>query len=448
LVLESLANSLRNTLKKIANATHIDKKLINDVVKDIQRALLQADVNVKLVIQLTEAVKNRALTEKPSSGTSSREHVIRIIYDELVKILGNAKEISLKKHRIMMVGLYGNGKTTTCGKLAKFFHKRGLKTGLIAGDTHRPAAYDQLKQLAEKINVPFYGEPKAKNAVKVVKAGLSKLKNLDIIIIDTSGRHALEDDLIKEMAKISQVSKADEKLLVIDAAVGQQAGPQAKAFHEAVGITGVVLTKLDGTAKGGGALSAVSETKAPIVYMGTGEHLEDVEKFEPPRFISRLLGMGDLETLLEKVQDVADKDMVEDTARKMMSGKFTLHDMYEQMKMLSGMGPLQKLMNLLPTSNMPGAGKMQMGSLKDTEGKLKKFKVIMDSMTEAEMNNPQLIKTSRVQRIARGSGYDVKDVKELLKYYNMSRKAIKGFTSNRKIRKKLMQQLKFADGMM
>jgi signal recognition particle subunit SRP54 len=433
-------------LKKIANATHVDKKLISEVVRDIQRALIQADVNVKMVIALTKAVENRALTEKPKSGTSSREHVIRIIYDELVKILGNAKELSLKKHKIMLVGLYGNGKTTTCGKLAKFFQKRGLKTGLIAGDTHRPAAYDQLKQLADKINVQFYGEPKTKNAVKVVKAGLKQFKNLDVILIDTSGRHALEDDLIKEMERISKVSGADEKLLVIDAAVGQQAGPQAKAFHDAVKITGVVLTKLDGTAKGGGALSAVSETKAPIVYVGTGEHLEDIERFDPPRFISRLLGMGDLQTLLEKVQDVADEDMVEDTARKMMSGKFTLIDMYEQMKMLSGMGPLQKVMNLLP-GNMPGAGKMPMGNLQDTESKLKKFKIIMDSMTKEEMENPQMIKTSRVQRIARGAGCEGKDVKELLKYYNMSRKAIKGFTSNRKIRKKLMQQLKFSDGM-
>ncbi len=446
MVLDSLANSLRNTLKKIANATHVDKNLISEVVRDIQRALIQADVNVKMVISLTKAVENRALTEKPSAGMSSREHVIRIIYDELVKILGHAKEVSLKKHIIMLVGLYGNGKTTTCGKLAKFFHKRGLKTGLIAGDTHRPAAYDQLKQLSEKINVQFYGEPKAKNAVKVVKAGLEKFKNLDVIIIDTSGRHALEDDLIHEMERISKISKADEKLLVIDAAVGQQAGPQAKAFHEAVGITGVVLTKLDGTAKGGGALSAVSETKAPIVYVGTGEHLEDIEKFDPPRFISRLLGMGDLQTLLEKVQDVADEGAVEDAARKMMTGKFTLRDMYEQMKMLSGMGPLQKLMNLLPTANLPGGGKMQMGNLQDTEVKLKKFKIIMDSMTKEEMENPQIIKTSRVQRISRGAGCEIKDVKELMKYYNMSRKAIKGFTSNRKIRKKLMQQLKFTDG--
>jgi len=447
LVLDTLATSLRNTLKKIANATHIDKNLIKEVIRDIQRALIQADVNVKMVIDLTKAVETRALTEKPSAGMSSREHVIRIIYDELVKILGNAKEVSLKKHIIMMVGLYGNGKTTTCGKLSKFFQKRGLKPGLIAGDTHRPAAFDQLQQIAKKVNVPFYGEPKAKNAVKVVKAGLQNLKNVDIIIIDTSGRHALEDDLIREIESISRISKADEKFLIIDATVGQQAGPQAKAFHKAVGITGVILTKLDGSAKGGGALSAVSETKAPIVYVGTGEHLEDIERFDPPRFISRLLGMGDLQTLLEKVQEVTDAETAEDAAKKMLSGKFTLHDMYEQMKMISDMGPLQKVMNLLPF-NMPGTNKMPMGSLEDTQVKLKKFRIIMDSMTEAEMKNPQIIKTSRVQRIARGSGCDVKDVKALLKYYNMSRKAIKGFSSNRKIRKKLMQQLKFSDGMM
>jgi len=446
-VLDTLATSLRNTLKKIANATHIDKNLIKEVIRDIQRALIQADVNVKMVIDLTKAVETRALTEKPSAGMSSREHVIRIIYDELVKILGNAKEVTLKKHIIMMVGLYGNGKTTTCGKLSKFFQKRGLKPGLIAGDTHRPAAFDQLQQIAKKVNVPFYGEPKAKNAVKVVRAGLQNLKNVDVIIIDTSGRHALEDDLIREIESISRITKADEKFLIIDAAVGQQAGPQAKAFHEAVGITGVILTKLDGSAKGGGALSAVSETKAPIVYVGTGEHLEDIERFDPPRFISRLLGMGDLQTLLEKVQEVTDAEIAEDAAKKMLSGKFTLHDMYEQMKMISDMGPLQKVMNLLPF-NLPGTNKMPMGSLEDTQVKLKKFRIIMDSMTEAEMKNPQIIKTSRVQRIARGSGCEVKDVKALLKYYNMSRKAIKGFSSNRKIRKKLMQQLKFSDGMM
>jgi signal recognition particle subunit SRP54 len=251
----------------------------------------------------------------------------------------------------------------------------------------------------------------------------------------------LEDDLISEMKKIFKATNPDEKFLVIDATIGQQAGPQAKAFHKAIGITGVVLTKLDGTAKGGGALSAVGETKAPIVYVGTGEHLDDLEKFEPPRFISRLLGMGDIQTLLERAQEAMDEEVAEETARKIMSGKFTIKDMYNQMEMLSGMGPLQKLMNLLPGMS----GKMSDEAMEETQVKMKRFKVIMDSMTDEEMENPQIIKSSRVKRIAKGAGCETKDVKALLKYYNMSRKAVKGFASNRKMRKKLMQQLKFAD---
>ncbi len=441
MVLESLADSLRGTLKKIANAAYIDKTLIKEVVREIQRAMLKADINVKMVFKLTQTVEKRALTEKPPAGMSSREHVIRIIYEEMVNILGEAREISLKKHIIMLVGLYGMGKTTTCGKLAKYFHKKGLKTGLIAGDVHRPAAYDQLKQIADQINIPFYGEPGTKNPIKIVKKGLKKFSNVDVVIIDTAGRHALEDDLISEMKKIFKATNPDEKFLVIDATMGQQAGPQAKAFHKAIGITGVVLTKLDGTAKGGGALSAVGETKAPIVYVGTGEHLDDLEKFDPPRFISRLLGMGDIQTLLERAQEAMDEDVAEETARKIMSGKFTIKDMYNQMEMLSGMGPLQKLMNLLPGMS----GKMSDEAMEETQVKMKRFKVIMDSMTDEEMENPQIIKSSRVKRIAKGAGCDTKDVKALLKYYNMSRKAVKGFASNRKMRKKLMQQLKFAD---
>ncbi|UCH89410.1 MAG: signal recognition particle receptor subunit alpha, partial [Thermoplasmata archaeon] len=307
MVLESLAGSLRDTLKKIANATHVDKSLIKDVVRDIQRALLQADVNVKLVLNLTKEIEHRALTEKPPAGQSSREHVIRIVYEELVNILGSVADVPLKKHVIMMVGLYGQGKTTTAGKLARYFVKRGMKTGLVAGDVHRPAAYDQLKQISESIKVPFYGEPKSKNAVKVVKAGLKKFEDLDIVIIDTAGRHSLEDDLISEMKRIFKAANPDEKFLIIDATIGQQAGPQARAFHDAVQITGVIVTKLDGTAKGGGALSAVSETQAPIVFIGTGEHLEDLEKFDPPRFISRMLGMGDIQSLLEMAQGVIDE---------------------------------------------------------------------------------------------------------------------------------------------
>jgi len=439
MVMDKLGQSLKDTLKKIASASHMDDDLIKEVVKDIQRALLQADVNVQLVLSLTKKLEQRATTEKAPGGMSSREQVIRIIYEELVNVLGEPREVELKNHVIMMVGLYGQGKTTTIGKLGKFFMKRGLHCSIIAADVHRPAAYDQLAQIAESINTPIYGSSKAKNAVKVVKNGMKKFEKSDVVLIDTSGRHALEVDLITEMKRVAKVAKPDEIFLVLDAAVGQQAGPQAKAFHDAVGITGVILTKLDGTAKGGGAFSAVAETKAPIVYIGTGEHSDDFEKFEPARFISRLLGMGDLQTLLEKAQDVVDEDAAEETARRIMAGKFTLKDMYEQMEMLSGMGPLKKIMGMLPVGL---GGKMTEGSLDDTQSKMKVFKVIMDSMTEEEMENPKMIKSGRVKRISRGAGVDPKDVKALLKYYNQSRQAIKGFSSNRKMRKRLMKQFK------
>lgn len=445
--MDNLATSLRGTLKKIANASNIDKDIIKEVVRDIQRALLQADVNVKLVLQITKELERRSLEERPPAGMSSREHVIRIIYDELVKILGEGREVVLKKHVIMMVGLYGQGKTTTTAKLAKYFQKRGLKIGLIAADVHRPAAYDQLKQLAEQINVPIYGNPKASNGVAVVKNGMKQLADSDIIIIDTAGRHSLEKDLIHEMKRIAKVAKPDEKFLVMDAAVGQQAGPQAQAFHDAIQVTGVIITKLDGTAKGGGALSAVSITKAPVTFIGIGEHIDDIEKLEPPRFISRLLGMGDLQTLLEKAQESMGEGDAEAVARKMMSGKFTLVDMREQMEMLTRMGPLDKLMGLLPQGfgGMPKGVGVEQQDPQETQRRLKKFKVIMDSMTNYELENPRDIKSSRVRRIARGAGVDQKEVRSLMKYYNMSQKAVKGLTSNRRMRKKLMKQLQMPD---
>jgi signal recognition particle subunit SRP54 len=441
MVLEGLGQSLRNAIRKIANASHVDQKLVKEVVKDIQRALLQADVNVKLVLEMTKNLEERALSEKPPAGMSSREHVIRIVYEELVKIIGKPKEIPAKPQRILMVGLYGQGKTTTCGKLARDLHKRGMKVALVAGDVHRPAAYDQLSQIGKKINVPVYGDPKEKNAVKIAKQALKEFEGYDVLIFDTSGRHALEPDLIDEIKEVAKAVDAENKLLVLDAQTGQQAGPQAKAFHEAVGLTGVVLTKMDGTAKGGGALSAVAETGAPISYIGVGEHLEDLERFDPDRFISRLLGMGDIKSLLEKASEVMDEAKAEEVAKKVMSGKFTLKDMYEQMDMLSGMGPLKKIASLLP-----GLGdKLGEQDMEATQARLERFRVIMDSMTEEELENPKLIKSSRVMRIARGSGTTPRQVRELLKQYDMSRKAVRGFMGNRKMRRQLMKQFKDAD---
>ncbi|MDH4123856.1 MAG: signal recognition particle protein Srp19, partial [Thermoplasmata archaeon] len=313
-----------------------------------------------------------------------------------------------------------------------------LKTALIACDVHRPAAYDQLSQIGKKLNIPVYGDPSEKKAIKILRTGLKEFKDEDIIIIDTSGRHSLEAALIDEIKQLSKEAQADERFLVLDATIGQQAGPQAKAFHDAVDVTGVILTKMDGSAKGGGALSAVAETGAPIVCIGVGEHLEDIEKFDPPRFVSRMLGMGDIQSLLEKASEVMTEEKAEDMARKLTSGRFTLKDMYEQMEMLEGVGPMNKIMQMIPGFS----GKVSEKDMEVSQERLKKFRIIMDSMTEAELEDPKMIKSSRVLRIAKGSGTSPKDVRGLLKQYNMSKKAIKGFMGNRKMRRQLMKQMK------
>src|SRR5947208_7270853 len=376
MVLEKLGSSLREALRKIAGASYIDESLIKEIVRDIQRALIQADVNVQLALTITKQLQRRALEEKPPPGMSPREHVVRIIYEELVKILGTSREVPIQKQRILLVGLYGQGKTTTAGKLAKYSQKKGLSVGLVAADVHRPAAYDQLKQLSEQINASFHGEPGAKDALKIAKAGVKALEAMDVLIVDSSGRHALEPDLIKEIESVGKAVQADERLLVVDATVGQQAGPQAKAFHDAVGITGVIVTKLDGTAKGGGALSAVAEVKAPIVFIGVGEKIDDLEKFEPPRFISRLLGMGGLETLLERAQEAIDAQKAEALTKKIMAGKFTLHEMYEQIEMLTDMGPMKKLAAMTPG----GGRKMKRPDNENNQARPRRVKGIMESM--------------------------------------------------------------------
>jgi signal recognition particle subunit SRP54 len=440
MVLESLSEALRSTLRKIAHLGRVDEESIKEVVRDVQRALLKADVNVKLVLNVTKNIEKRSLSEKVPPGMNPREHVIRILYEELVNVMGDGRTIPLKKQRIMLVGVYGQGKTTSAAKIARYLRKKGLKVGLLQADTHRPGAYDQLKQLAESTGAPFYGEAEEKSSVKLVKRLLPLAEKEDVLIIDTSGRHRLEKDLIDEMRAIAKVAKPEEKLLVVDSTMGQAAGEQAKAFHEAIGLTGVVLTKIDGSAKGGGALSSVAETGAQIVFVGTGEKLDDIETFDPTRFVSRLLGMGDLRTLLEKAQEAADMGKAEETAKKIMSGKFTLRDMYDQMETVMKMGSLKKIIDLLPVKTVPRGADME-----QSQALLKKFKVIMDSMTEAELEEPRIVKSSRIKRIAKGAGVKDEDVKLLLRQYNASKKAVKGVMSNRRARKALMKQLSFED---
>lgn len=441
MVLDNLGTSLKDALKKLANSNKIDKEIIDEVVKDIQRALIQADVNVKLVMKLSSQIKNRALTEAPPAGMDSREHVLRIVYTELVNIVGKATLIKLESQTIMMVGLQGSGKTTTTAKLAKYFARKGLKPAVICADTYRPGAYDQLSQLCTKLGVAFYGEKDNKDAVAIVRNGLKEIAKYDVRIVDTAGRHALEGDLIEEMKQIYALSKFDHKFLVLDAAIGQQASEQAKAFNEAIGVTGVVITKLDGTAKGGGALSAVSDTNTSIAFIGVGETPEDLEKFDPDGFISRLLGMGDLKALVERANEVLTKEDV--SVEKMMQGKFTLNDMYSQLEAINKMGPLKQIMSMLPLGGL--GGNITDDMYKVTQDKLKGYKVIMDSMTNEEKDDPKLIGSSRITRISRGSGKSADDVRELLKYHKMMQKAMKGMKGGpgKMNLQKMMKQMKF-----
>ncbi|MHC3128540.1 MAG: signal recognition particle protein [Candidatus Bathyarchaeota archaeon] len=426
MVLDRLGSSLNDALKKIFRAPVMDEKTVKELVRDIQRALLQADVNVKLVLEVSKRIEERALKEKVPPGVSRREHVVKVVYEELTRFLGE-KPASIKiepgKRKILMlVGIQGSGKTTASGKLAKYFQKRGLKTALVCTDTYRPGAYDQLKQLAGRINIPVYGEPKEKNAVKIALRGLKQFKDYDLVIVDTAGRHKEEKSLIAEMKRLEKAIKPDEAILVIDGTIGQQAAVQARALHEATPIGSILVSKLDGSARGGGALSAVAAIGAPIKFISAGEKLGDIEPFIPSRFVGRLLGMGDLQSLVEKVRD-AEVKVPEKKVRAFLSGKFTLMDMYEQFESMKKMGPLKHLLKMIPgmSYNIP---EEQMNMAEDA---LKKWRVIIQSMTPKEREKPKILSSSRIRRVARGSGTTEKEVKELIKQYNNMRKMMKSF---------------------
>ena len=437
MVLESLGKSLRGVLQKIAKGSTVDEALLAEVVRDIQRALLQADVNVQLAIELTQRVKRRAKEEKPPAGAGVRDFLIRIIYEEIRGILGKDRAFETRPRRILMAGLFGQGKTTTAGKLARYFQKKGVRVGLVAADVHRPAAVDQLEQLAKKVGCDFYANRAERRAEVIVREALAQFPPHLAVIVDTAGRTGIDPDLIAELGRVRDVLNPDETLLVLDAAMGQSAGRSARAFHEAVGLTGVILTKLDGSAKGGGALSAVAVSGAPIVFIGTGEHLDELERFEPTRFVSRLLGMGDIQTLLERFEELTDKEEAKKAAENLMTGRFSLRDMRAQLDSLGQMGPFSKLLSLFPSM---GGAKMDDAQLSATQARLKRFRSILDSMTPEELDDAHVIKSDRVHRIARGSGQKPQEVRALLKYYDATRKAAHGIASNRKLRRQLERQ--------
>jgi len=432
MVLDRLGSSLYGALKKVFKASVVDEALVKELARDIQRALLQSDVNVNLVLEISKRIEERALKEKVPPGIPRREHVIKVVYEELTRFVGD-KPVPIKlepgKRKILMlVGIQGSGKTTAASKLARYYQKKGLKPALICADTYRPGAFAQLQQNAKKINIPVYGDLKAKDPLKVVFKGIKLFIDKDLIIVDTAGRHKEEHELIKEMKTLEKKIKPDEVIMVIDGTIGQQALLQAKKFHETTPIGAIIVTKLDGSARGGGALSAVAATGAPIKFIGTGEKISDLEQFIPSRFVGRLLGMGDLETLLEKVRE-AEIKVPKKKAKAILSGKFTLTDMYEQFEAVKGMGPFKKIFKMLPGMSYDVPEEM----MNTAEDRLEKWRVIIQSMRVEEKENPKLLNSSRVRRVARGSGTTEKDVKDLLKQYAMMRKMLKMFKRKKKL---------------
>ncbi len=440
MVLDKLADSMRATLQKIAKSVFVDDKLLNELIKDIQRALLAADVNVQLVFDLSKTIKERAQNEAPPAGLTKREQLINIVYEELVRFLGGEKsDLALpdqKPATVALVGLFGSGKTTTAGKLGLYFSKRGKRVALLGLDVHRPAAMDQLRQVGAQVKVPVFIDKTEKNPVKIYEACKDKLADYDVVIIDTAGRDALSEDLIQELREVHDTIEPDETLLVISADIGQAARTQAQAFHDSCGITGVIVTKMDGTARGGGALSACSVTKSPIKFIGVGEKLDDLEPFNPKGFVGRLLGMGDLQMLLEKAKEAITEEEAKDIEKRLIKGEFNLLDLYQQMEALAKMGSIGKLMEMIPGM---GQLKLPKEALQVQEGKLKKWRILMDSMTKAELEDPDIIAAPRMERIAKGAGMPVTEVRDLLKQYQQTKKMMKMLKGGSP--EKLMQKL-------
>jgi len=451
MVLEKLGSSLKSSLSKIANAIFVDDKLINELIKDLQRSMLQADVNVQLVFELTKNIKERIKNEKTPAGLTKKEHLINIVYEELVIFLGKEPrkiEFTRKPYVMMLLGLFGSGKTTTSGKLASYYSKRGFKVALVGLDVHRPAAMAQIEQVAKKVNVPVFIDKKEKDPVKIWNNIKHELDKYDLVIVDTAGRDALSADLIEEIETINKLIKADERLLVISADIGQAAQKQAQQFHESCNISGVIVTKMDGTARAGGALSACAVTKAPIVFIGVGEQAADLETYNPKGFVGRLLGMGDIEALLDKAREAITEEDAQDLGKKFLKGEFNLLDLYEQMSAMKKMGSLSKIAEMIP-----GFGQLQLPKemLDVQEGKLENWRYAMDSMTKEELEDPEIMSSDRIERIAKGSGLKTNDIRELIKQFKQSKKIVKMFkgkgAGDMKDMQKMMKRFGGAKGM-
>jgi signal recognition particle subunit SRP54 len=437
---DALAEKVQSAIEKIGRKGVIDEKTLEKGLREIKLALLEADVNYKVVSKFIKDIKEKALGAKVIKGVNPGQQLVKIVYDELVETLGGEEaklELKGKPAVILLIGLQGSGKTTTAAKLANYLKKQGKKVLLTSADVYRPAAMLQLKKLGDQIGVPVFLEEDEKDAVKIAKDALKKAKEegFDVLIIDTAGRLHVDEELLEEARRIKEETNPDEVLFVIDAMTGQESVNIAKAFNEAVGMTGTVLTKMDSDARGGVALSVKGVTGKPIKFAGVGEKIDDFQPFYPDRVASRILGMGDVVTLVEKAQQVIDEREALSMQEKLLTGEFTLEDFRKQLQMIQRLGPLQQIIRMIP-----GLGSQKV--LKQLEGviddkKLKRIEAIINSMTPEERRDHTIINASRKRRIAKGSGTSVKEVEALLKQFAQMKLAMKQM---RKMQKKMAKK--------
>lgn len=422
---ESLGDRLQNVVSKIKGYGKITEDNISEITREIRLALLEADVNYQVVKEFISTVKEKALGEEVAKSLKPGEQFVKIVKDELVELLGGEKKdlnINGNPATLMLVGLQGSGKTTTISKLANYLRKKYKKKPLlVACDIYRPAAIDQLKQLGKELNIPVYDEG-ANNPVNTVKNAINYAKenNLDYVLVDTAGRLHIDTELMEELQNINNNVPMDEILLVVDSMTGQDVINVINGFNEALPLTGAILTKLDGDTRGGAALSIRHLTNIPIKFIGVSEKMDGLEEFYPERMATRILGMGDIMTMLEKAESVIDEESAMKAAKKMEKGTFDLEDFLEQLHQIKKLGPLENIIKMLP-----GAKKMGLNNVSINPKDLAHIEAIIQSMTPKERKNPEILKASRKIRIAKGSGRSVEEVNRLLKQFEEMKKMMK-----------------------
>ncbi len=428
-----LGRKLREALAKLTGRAYVDKDAVKSLIKDLQRVLISSDVNVKLVLALSKKIEERALKTKKLESLSLKEHVMKVVYEELVNLMGESYSPRLDKHRVILCGLYGSGKTTTAAKLAHFYKTKGLSVGLVGADVDRPAAQEQLEQLSKKVGARFYTIKGEKDASKIVEKALKETKE-DILIVDSAGRSAFDDELVAELKRIKETLKPDEAYLVVSGDIGQVAGRQSEEFNKAVPLSGVIVTKMDGSAKGGGALSAVAATGTKIAFIGLGEKIGDMQVYNAEKFVGRLLGVPDIEGLIEKIKEATKEQEV----KKLETEELTIETFYEQLKAAKKMGPLSNVFSMLGAVDVPKE------MVQQSEQKLKQYEAMINSMTRAERKTPSLLKANktRVQRIADGCGLSEKDIREFLNQFDKMEKIMKKFKRDRGFKKTLEKMMK------